>query len=238
MKKLSCIIVDDEPVARKILHEFVDQVPFLDLHGKFENAMKAEAFLKVNTVDLIFLDIEMPKMSGLQFLQRLNLESLVILCTAFPQYALEGYELDIIDYLLKPFALSRFLKSVHKAKDYHELKHRTQSLQQPADYIFIKSDKRIEKIGLNDIIYAESVGNYVAIYTEEQKILAYLTLKSLETQLPAGEFMKIHQSYLVNASRINAIDGNEIKIGNISLPISRNHRDCVMKVVQQRLLRR
>jgi DNA-binding LytR/AlgR family response regulator len=202
MKKLSCIIVDDEPVARKILQEFVEQVPFLDLQGKFENAMKAELFLKSNKVDLIFLDIEMPKISGLQFLQRLHVESLVILSTAFPQYALEGYELDIIDYLLKPFALSRFLKAVQKAKDYYELKSRTLTAQQP-DYIFIKSDKRIEKIKLGDIIYAESVGNYVAVHTSEQKILAYLTLKSLEAQLPAGDFIKIHQSYLVNGARIS-----------------------------------
>lgn len=115
MKKLSCIIVDDEPVARKILHEFVEKVPFLDLQGKFENAMKTEAFLKTNAVDIIFLDIEMPKVSGLQLLQKLNIESMVILTTAFPQYALEGYELDIIDYLLKPFAFNRFLKAVQKA---------------------------------------------------------------------------------------------------------------------------
>jgi DNA-binding LytR/AlgR family response regulator len=237
MKKLSCIIVDDEPVARKILHEFVEQVPFLDLQGKFENAMKAELFLKSNKVDLIFLDIEMPKVSGLQFLQRLHVESLVILSTAFPQYALEGYELDIIDYLLKPFALSRFLKAVQKAKDYYELKSRTLTAPQP-DYIFIKSDKRIEKIKLEDIIYAESVGNYVAVHTSDQKILAYLTLKSLEAQLPAGDFIKIHQSYLVNGARINAIDGNEIRLSNKSLPMSRNYRDNVMKIVQQRLLKR
>jgi len=237
MKKLSCIIVDDEPVARKILHEFVDQVPFMDLHGKFENAMKAEAYLKTNAVDIIFLDIEMPKVSGLQFLQKLNIESMVILTTAFPQYALEGYELDIIDYLLKPFALSRFLKAVQKAKDYHEMKNRTNGALQ-SSYIFIKSDKRIEKIELNDIIYAESTGNYVSIHTEDKRIIAYLTMKSLESQLPPNEFIKIHQSYLVNCSKINAIEGNEISIGNKSLPISRNYRDLVMKVVNQRLLRR
>src|ERR1700759_4302459 len=178
MKKLSCIIVDDEPVARKILHEFVEQVPFLDLHGKFENAMKAEAFLKSNAVDLIFLDIEMPKMSGLQFLQKLNVESLVILTTAFPQYALEGYELDIIDYLLKPFALSRFLKAVQKAKDYYQMKY-TASSAISSSYIFIKSEKRIEKIELADILYAESVGNYVSVYTDNKRILAYLPMKSL-----------------------------------------------------------
>jgi len=237
MKKLSCIIVDDEPVARKILHEFVEQVPYLDLQGKFENAMKAEAFLKVNAIDLIFLDIEMPKVSGLQFLQKLHVESMVILTTAFPQYALEGYELDIIDYLLKPFALSRFLKAVQKAKDYHQMKY-TASNAIPSSYIFIKSEKRIEKIELADILYAESVGNYVSVYTDNKRILAYLTMKSLESQLPLNEFLKVHQSFLVNCSKIDAIEGNEIKMGARSIPISRNYREPVMKIIHQRLLKR
>ena len=237
MKKLSCIIVDDEPVARKILHEFVEQMPFLDLQGKFENATKAEVFLKSNTVDLIFLDIEMPKISGLQFLQSMHIDAMVILTTAFPQYALEGYELDIIDYLLKPFAFSRFLKAVQKAKDYHEMKARTSGNLLPS-YIFIKSDKRIEKIELNDILYAESVGNYVSVYTEKKKIIAYLTMKGLESQLPADDFIKIHQSYLVNCAKIEAIEGNEIKVGSKSLQMSRSYRETVMKIVHQRLLKR
>ncbi|MDB4920070.1 LytTR family DNA-binding domain-containing protein [Mucilaginibacter sp.] len=237
MKKLSCIIVDDEPVARKILHEFVEQVPFMDMQGKFENAMKAEAFLKNNIVDIIFLDIEMPKVSGLQLLQKMHIESIVILTTAFPQYALEGYELDIIDYLLKPFAFSRFLKAVQKAKDYYGLKHLATATLQPS-YIFIKSDKRIEKIELNDILYAECIGNYVSIHTAGKKVLAYLTMKSLESQLPLNEFIKIHQSYLVNASKIDAIEGNEIKIGSRSLPMSRNNREIVMNIKHQRLLKR
>ncbi len=237
MKKLSCMIVDDEPVARKILHEFVEQVPFLDLQGKFENATKAEAFLMHQEVDLIFLDIELPKVSGLQFLQSLQVQSLVILTTAFPQYALEGYELDIIDYLLKPFALSRFLKAVQKARDYYLMKHMLTAASQPS-YIFIKSDKRIEKIELTDILYAESIGNYVCIHTEGKKIMAYLTMKSLEAQLPQQDFIKIHQSYLVNGSRIEAIEGNEIRLGSTALPISRHYRETVMKIVQQRLLKR
>lgn len=231
------MIVDDEPVARKILHEFVEQVPFLDLQGKFENATKAEAFLMHQEVDLIFLDIELPKVSGLQFLQSLQVQSLVILTTAFPQYALEGYELDIIDYLLKPFALSRFLKAVQKARDYYLMKHMLTAASQPS-YIFIKSDKRIEKIELTDILYAESIGNYVCIHTEGKKIMAYLTMKSLEAQLPQQDFIKIHQSYLVNGSRIEAIEGNEIRLGSTALPISRHYRETVMKIVQQRLLKR
>jgi DNA-binding LytR/AlgR family response regulator len=237
MKKLSCIIVDDEPIARKILHEFVEKTPFLDLQGQFENATKAEVFLNNNVTDIIFLDIEMPKVSGLQLLQKMNIQSLVILTTAFPKYALEGYELDIIDYLLKPILFSRFLKAVQKAKDYYYMKNMAIGTQQPS-YIFIKSDKRIEKIELSDILYAESIGNYVSICTESKKIIAYLTMKSLESQLPLDEFIKIHQSYLVNCSKIIAIEGNEIKIGGKSLPISRNYRDMVMKVVNQRLLKR
>lgn len=237
MKKLSCIIVDDEPIARKILQEFTEQVPFLDLLGKFESAMKAEEFLKSNQPDLIFLDIEMPKVSGLQMLKRINIESMVILTTAFPQYALDGYELDIIDYLLKPFALHRFLKAVQKAKDFYEMKTPSGTMMPPS-YIFIKSEKRIEKVELNDILYAEVLGNYVTICTEHKKIIAYLTMKSLESQLSPADFIKIHQSFLVNRSKIESVEGNELKVGAKSLPISRNYRDSVTNLINQRLLRR
>ena len=237
MKKLSCIIVDDEPVARKILQEFVEQVHYLDLIGKFENAVKAELFLKNNSVDLIFLDIEMPKVSGIQFLQKLNLDSMVIITTAFPQYALDGYELDIIDYLLKPFAFNRFLKAISKARDFYKM-NSNQIAPSLESYIYIKSEKRIEKLELNDILFIESVGNYVSVYTASKKFIAYLTLKSLEQQLPAETFIKIHQSFLVNSTKIEAFEGNEIKLGGHSLPMSRNCRDNVMKLVQQRLLKR
>ena len=237
MKKLRCMIVDDEPVARKLLQEFVDQVPFLDWQGNFENATKAGDFLKDNTTDLILLDIEMPKVSGLQFLQKLDTDSLVILTTAFPRYALEGYALDVIDYLLKPIAFNRFLKAVHKARDYYQLKQRTTPAEPPS-YLFIKSEKRIEKLELTKILYAESVGNYVRICTEDKTFLAYLTMKSLEAQLPLDTFIKVHQSYLVNYAKIDAIDGNELKVGSKTLPMSRNHRETLMKLVHQQLLKR
>jgi len=241
MKKLSCIIVDDEPIARKILQEFTEQTPFLDLLGKFESATKAEEFLKTNQPDLIFLDIEMPKVSGLEMIRRINTESMIILTTAFPQYALDGYELDIIDYLLKPFALHRFLKAVQKAKDFYEMK--TQSVPiaigtLPPSYIFIKSEKRIEKVELSDILYAEVLGNYVTIYTERKKIIAYLTMKSLESQLSEADFIKIHQSFLVNRSKIESVEGNELRVGTKSLPISRNYRESVSSLINQRLLKR
>ncbi|SRR6266700_2917082 len=237
MNKIRCIIVDDEPVARKILQEFVEQVSFLELTGQFETAARAETFLRDEKTDIMFLDIEMPKLTGLELLKKLDTKPLVILTTAYPQYALEGYELDIIDYLLKPIAFSRFIKAVQKAKEYTELKN-TSSIHPFSGYIFVRSEKRIEKIELKDILYIESLGNYVNIFTEDKKIIAYLTLKGLESQLPANEFIKIHQSYLVGCSKISAIAGNHIQLKNKTLPLSRNYRDTVMHLVEQRLLKR
>ena len=237
MKKIRCIIVDDEPVARKVLREFVEQIHFLELTGEFENALKTETFLKDKQTDLVFLDIEMPKLTGLELLKKLPVKPLIILTTAFPQYALEGYELDIIDYLLKPIAFSRFLKAVQKSKEYIEMKGSASRVPDPG-WLFVRSEKRIEKIELKDILYIESLGNYVNIRTESKNIIAYLTLKSIETQLPPDDFIKIHQSFLVSFSRINAIEGNHIKIKDANLPISRNYRDAVMQLVEQRLLKR
>lgn len=154
MKKLRCIIIDDEPVARRILREFTEKIPFLELQGQFENAMQARSFLQDNETDLLFLDIEMPKLSGIEFLQEMGFRPLVILTTAFPQYALAGYELDIIDYLLKPFAYSRFLKAVQKAREFKEMKEASQP-GAAATFIFVRSEKRIEKIDLADILYIE-----------------------------------------------------------------------------------
>lgn len=237
MKKLRCMIVDDEPVARKILREFVEQVPFLEQAGEFENAIRADAWLQENTADLLFLDIEMPKLSGLEYLKRSAVKPLVILTTAFADYALEGYELDIIDYLLKPVAFSRFLKAVQKAKDYLDRTQAPSSAAAPS-WLFVRSDKRIEKIELADILYIESTGNYVNIFTRDKKIMAYLTLKGLESQLPPREFIKIHQSYLVSFSRITAIEGSQVQIGNKLLPVSRSYRDTLMQLVEQRMLKR
>jgi DNA-binding LytR/AlgR family response regulator len=237
MKKLRCIIVDDEPVARKILREFAGKIPYLELQAQYESAEKAHSFLKNNDSDLVFLDIEMPGLSGIEFLQGMEPRPLAILTTAFPQYALAGYELDIIDYLLKPFAFSRFQKAVQKAWEFRQMKEAV-TPGAAKTFIFVRSDRRIEKIELRDILYIESLGNYAGIYTESRKIMAYLTLKSLENQLPSMEFVKIHQSYLVNFSRITAIEGNELRIDEQALPIGRNYKETVMTIVQQRLLKR
>lgn len=237
MKKLRCIIADDEPVARKILREFIEHVPFLELTGEFKNAMRTEAFLQENSADILFLDINMPRISGLQFLKRCNVKPLVILTTAYPEYALEGYELDVIDYLLKPISFDRFLKAVKKANDYAGLKERKDA-EASNSFLFVKSEKRIEKIELADILYIESMGNYVNIFTSAKKIVAYLTLKAIESRLPSDQFIKVHQSFLIPLSRIEFIEGNRIKLKDATVPIGRNYRDAVMKLVEERLLKR
>jgi len=237
MKKIRCIIVDDEPVARKIIREFVEQVSFLELAGEFETAIKASVFITNEKTDLVFLDIEMPKLSGLEWLKKSGIKQMVILTTAFPKYALEGYELDIVDYLLKPISFNRFLKAVQKAKELSELRDANNGQSMPS-WLFVRTEKRIEKIEVEDILYIESTGNYVSIFTASKKIIAYLTLKGLEAQLPAGKFIKIHQSFIVSISKISAIEGNQVKIAGTALPIGRNYRDSVMRLVQGRLLKR
>jgi DNA-binding LytR/AlgR family response regulator len=233
MKKLNCIIIDDEPVARKVLYEFAAQLSFVTVAGQFENTARAETYLETFPVDLILLDIEMPKVSGLDWLKSLVNPPMVILCTAFPKYALEGYELDIIDYLLKPVAFDRFLKAVQKARDFAELKQHRHT-----DFIFVRCEKRIEKLELKDINYIESLGNYVRIHLPGRQLLAYLTLKSIESQLPAASFVKVHQSYLINFSKITAMEGNQVLVQDQYLPVSRNFREPLMRIIEERMLKR
>ncbi|MES2378457.1 MAG: LytTR family DNA-binding domain-containing protein [Bacteroidota bacterium] len=235
MKKLRCLIVDDEPVARKVLREFIGKVPFLELAG--EAASVANALLMTGDTDLIFLDIEMPKRSGLDWLKQGGIKPMVILTTAFPNYALDGYELDIIDYLLKPIAFERFEKAVQKAGEYAELRALSAS-GNLEDSLFIRCEKRIEKVELATILYIESTGNYVHIHTEEKKLVAYLTLKSIQSRLPPAAFLKIHQSFIVNLSRITALDGPTVLLGGKKVPVSRAYRDELRRVVEQRLLKR
>lgn len=237
MKRLTCLIVDDEPVARKVIRQFADLVPFLEVRGQCENVSGLEAALQKDTIDLIFLDIHMPKRSGLDYLRTAKDKPLVIITTAFPNYALDGYELDVIDYLLKPIALNRFLKAVHKAKEYRELS--TQPMSSfSIDYLFVRSDKRIEKVELKDILYFEALGNYVMIHTGSKRIIAYLTIKGLELQLPQGCFLKIHQSFLVAVARIDALEGNMIRIGERQLPVSRNYRVELLRRIEEQMLKR
>lgn len=226
--KLNCLIVDDEPVARKGLEEYVHEIDFLHLAGTCENAMKAASFLNQNNVDLLLLDIHMPKLSGIDFLKSLKNPPMVIFTTAYSDYALEGYALDIIDYLVKPIPFERFLKAVQKARDFHQLRHKEDAVA-TKDYFFIKCDHKFEKVNFADVRYIEAMQNYCIIYVPDRKMITYITFSGLESQLPSDKFLKVHKSFIVALDKVNSLDGNEIVIGSARIPISRGLKDEVLK---------
>jgi DNA-binding LytR/AlgR family response regulator len=229
---LNCLIIDDEPLARKGLKEYIADVDFLSLTGEFDNPLKAADALSQQQVHLLFLDIHMPKISGIDFLKTLQHPPLVIFTTAYPQYALEGFDLSVLDYLLKPISFDRFYKAALKAKEHYQSRQPAQTAapsETKDDYIFIKSDNKLVKLAYNDILFVEALQNYVAIHTAEKKYITYLTFKSIEESLPQDLFIKVHKSYLVAVSKINSIEGNEIIAGTHHIPISRNLKEEVME---------
>ncbi|MEZ4904296.1 MAG: LytTR family DNA-binding domain-containing protein [Spirosomataceae bacterium] len=231
---MNCLIIDDEPVARKILQEFVEDLDWLHLVGQAESPLKAINWMAQYTVDLLFLDIEMPQMSGLDLLKNLPNPPAVIITTAYPQYAIEGFELNVVDYLLKPIAIERFLKAVLKVKRVYEQKNKPS----PIDYFFVKCDGKIERIELRELRYVSAMENYIIIHTLHRKYITYLTMKGLEEYLPIEQFVKIHKSYLVPIAKIDRIDGNEVFIENERLPLSRNFRTEVLERIGEKLIKR
>jgi len=235
-QKIKCIITDDEPFARKGLQGYIQQIDFLDLRGTCENALELNSLLKQGSVDLLFLDIEMPYMTGIDFLKNLPTRPRVIFTTAYEKYALQGFELEVLDYLLKPIPFDRFLKAANKAFDYF----RQQQTPTPTeDYIFVKADSKLEKIQFSDILFAEALENYVAIYTREKKIITHLALRMLQEKLPQASFIQPHKSYIVAIDKINSIEGNILHIGNYQVPISKYQKEEIMeKIVNSKLLKR
>jgi DNA-binding LytR/AlgR family response regulator len=226
--QLNCLIVDDEPVARKGLVEYVKEVEFLNTVGECENALKASSLMSQHPVDLIFLDIQMPKLTGIEFLKTLKNPPLIIFTTAFSEYALEGYALDVVDYLMKPITFDRFLKAAQKAFDLHTLKKGSVGEKIAEDHFFVKSDSKFEKVFFHEVTFIEGMQNYAVINTLTRKLITYLTMTSLEHQLPKELFIKVHKSYIVSIRQVKAIEGNEILIGSARIPISRNLKDEVV----------
>ncbi|SRR6266498_338191 len=238
--KLRCLIVDDEPVARKILEEFIADIDFLVLAGKAEHSLKAGAILNETPVDLIFLDINMPKLNGVDFLKSTANLPAVIITTAYPEYAVEGFALNVLDYLVKPISFERFLRACNKAKNYFDL--RTQAMQTHktnTDHFFIKCDSTIEKIFYNDLLYVEGFLNYVLLHTVNGKMMVYMTIKSMLEQLPAELFIKVHKSFIVNLNKIKNIEGNTIKVGDTKITMSQNLKEDVLKrILKDKLIKR
>src|SRR5690606_35381937 len=221
---LRCIIIDDEPLALDLLEDDISKIPFLTLTHKFQSPFDAMPLLKSGQVDLIFLDIQMPDITGLEFLKSLETKPLVIFTTAYDQYALDGYELDVIDYLLKPIPFDRLLKAAGKAQDFFVARNSIQSASRNSemsypDYIFVKSGYDILKININDILFIEGLKDYVKIFVPPHPILTLMNLKAIVEKLPPNKFVRVHRSYIVALEKIKAIRKNKIIIDDKEIPI-------------------
>lgn len=234
--KITCIVTDDEPFARKGLQGYIEKIDFLDLKGVCENAIELNSLLKQQPVDVLFLDIEMPYMTGIELLKSLSRPPKVVFTTAYEKYAVEGYELEVLDYLLKPVSFERFLKCSNKIFDY--FRWQRQPDEEPP-YFFVKADNKLERISIDEILFVEAMENYVAIYVKDRKIMAHLTLKMLQERLPAAKFVQPHKSYLVAIDRISAIEGNILYVSDFQVPVSKYQKEEVMeKILNNRFLKR
>lgn len=236
--KLNCLVVDDEPVARDILKDYITDVDFLTFVGMAENPIKASLMLENNSVDLLFLDINMPKMNGIEFLRMSKSLPSTVLTTAYAEYSLDGFELNVLDFLLKPFSFNRFLKAAFKAKERHE-KMKSANTFAEQDSFFVKSEGRIERIRYEELICVEAMENYVVLHTTTGKRIAYLTLKMMEEQLPKSFFIKIHKSMIINLQKVKSIYGKVVDLGTMQCAISQNlFEDVMQEILQGRLLKR
>lgn len=235
---IQCLIVEDEPLARSLMTDYVKKVPSLKLVGVCANALEAMEILRKESIELLFLDIQMPEITGTSFVRALQKKPLVIFTTAYSEYALEGYELDAIDYLLKPITFERFLRAVEKASQRLQQVKQAQpvvnssSSEKTPDFVFVKDGTRLVKIKLDDILYVEGMKDYVTIHTAQQKITSLQRMKSMEEQLPADKFIRIHHSYIVNIAAVDSIHKNEVQIGKAIIPISESYRKAFREFVE------
>lgn len=230
--KINCIAVDDEPLALEIIEDYIHKIPFLELMRSFHNAMDCIEYLKNNKVDLLFLDIQMEELTGIQLIKVLKERPEIIFTTAYDNYALQGYELDVTDYLLKPISFERFVKSVDKV--YDKLAAKTQgkttspqevSIFNPKnDFFFVKTEFRLQKVDFKDILYIEGMGDYLRIVTTKERIMTLQNFKSMEEILPSSRFIRVHRSYIVSMDKILSIERNRIKIADQLIPVGENYK--------------
>jgi DNA-binding LytR/AlgR family response regulator len=245
---IRCIIVDDEPLAREGMELLVKEVGFLELKASCSSAIEANKILMQQEIDLIFLDIQMPRVRGLDFLRSLSSPPLVVITTAYPNYALESFELNVLDYLLKPITVERFLKSANRALELLEYGRRhagpEAAGQLPAaapfseDHFFIKCNNGYEKIFYQELLFIEASLNYSHLYTTRAKFVTHTSLRTLEEQLPAAMFLRIHKSYLVSVDKIQSFSGSEVAVDRHKLPVSKNYREELMKIIDRKLLKK
>ena len=226
---INCIVIDDEALAIDLLEDYISRVPFLSLVGKFTRATDSMELIRNGNVDLIFLDIHMPDITGIQFLKALGAESMIIFSTAYPNYALEGFNLKILDYLLKPFHFDRFVQAVSKAQELHSLKSKPIVPANDNDYIFVNSEHNLVRINFIDISYIEGLKDYIKIHlkSSQKPVVTRMPMKIIEEQLPASAFLRIHKSYIISIAFVTAARKSSVLLGAIELPVSDNYRDAI-----------
>jgi two-component system LytT family response regulator len=235
---IRCLVVDDEPLALHILEDYISKMPFLQLVKATTNPIEALQLVQEGSIDLVFLDVQMPELTGIQFLRIANGKAKVILTTAYPQYALEGYELDVIDYLLKPIAFDRFFKSVQKAQGIIQPSTKTEVKAESApksdflsDFIFVKTEHKIQKVYLNDILFIEGLKDYISIFTPAERIITLQNMKKMEDALPERHFIRVHKSYIVSLNKIDSIERSRIFIRDKIIPVGDTYREEFFKIV-------
>lgn len=225
---MNVVLVDDEPIARDILKNYCSFFPEITISGSCSNALEAKNILNTQQVDVMFLDINMPVIDGVSFIKTLKSKPKIILTTAYKEYAAEAFDLDVADYLVKPFSLERFMVALDKVRDLSVPKFQAVNTEEEED-LFIKADGKIYKLNLNDILYGEANGNYTLIVTNEQTLKSPMTFTAFENLLPAEDFDRIHRSFIINRSKITYIDGNRIFLGSHEVPLGQNYRDGFLK---------
>jgi len=223
---INCIIVDDEPIARDILKNYIEQVPYLTLVASCEDAFEAMRILNNGDIDLVILDINMPRLTGFEMLRTLKKYPSVIITSAYPEYALEGFELSVTDYLLKPFSFPRFVQATEKVAN--RTSETPPAVKEDGLFLMVKSDKKLTKVFLDEISYIEAYGNYIFIYTGQERVMSKQTLTQFESQLPATRFARIHKSYIASLKAIKYLEGNEIAIAGKKLPVGKVYREGLM----------
>lgn len=237
---LNCIAIDDEPLALELLEDNISKVPFLKLVAACENPLQAMKILEEQKIDLVFLDIQMPGLTGLQFIQSLQQKPLFILITAYEKYALEGYSLDVVDYLVKPVSLDRFIKACHKARELFELravKNNNGNIEPSTDYFFVNVDYSLLKVMFSDIMWIESLKDYVKINlkSSSKPVITRMSMKLLEESLPQDRFLRVHKSFIISNEQVTAVRKNSIFIGTMEIPVGENYRDTITRITGKSL---
>ncbi len=235
---IRCLVVDDEPLALDILEDYISKVPFLTLVKTTTSAIEGLSLVQSDAIDLVFLDVQMPELTGIQFLKIINGKCDVILTTAYSQYALDGYELDVVDYLLKPIAFDRFYKAAQKvlqnAGNNHPAAPEPTLAQNSNDFIFVKTEHKIQKIYLDDILYIEGLKDYISIFTRTERIITLQNMKKMEESLPVKSFVRVHKSYIIALGKIESIERSRIQIGEKIIPIGDTYREYFFKQIEDK----